>query len=160
MRVDTNKFNNANLSDNALGVYGKRYLRNVVVNSHFDMERNVRHFYGAHQPIDIPADSIRQVFRQFSGALGVNSYQVANDQLDFGTQFSFYTVGDAYDQSENNLRLDGKLLARLNENKVTFDFAFDYTNYISGSGLSINRSLVYFQPRYEYQAEKFRLKVG
>lgn len=160
LRVDTNKFDNANLSDNTLGVYGKRYMRNVVVNSNFNFERNVRHFYGAHQPIEIPADSIRQVFRQFSGALGVNSYQVANDQLDFGTQFSFYTIADAYEQSENNLRLDGKLLARLDENKVTFDFAFDYTNYNSIGGFSVNRSLVYFQPRYEYQAEKFRVTGG
>ncbi len=160
LRIDTNKFDNANLSDNTLGVYGKRYLRNVVVNSQFDFERNVRHFYGVHQPVEIPADSIRQVFRQFSGALGMNSYQVANDQLDFGTQFSFYTIGDAFDQSENNLRLDGNLLARLDENKVTFDFAFDYTNYNSPGGFSVNRSLVYFQPRYEYQAEKFRVTGG
>lgn len=160
LRVDTFKFDNARISDNKLGVYGKRFLKNVVINSNFDFERNVRHFYGQHSPIEFPADSIRQVFRQFSGSLGVNSYQIANDQLDFGTRFSFYTVADRFDQSENNVRLDGKVLARLNENKVTFDFAIDYTNYNSLGGFSSNRSLVYFQPRYEYQGGRVRLQGG
>ncbi len=160
LRVDTNKFDHANLSDNTLGVFGKRFLKNVVVYSNFDFERNVRHFYGIHRPVEIPSDSIRQVFRQFSGALGINSYHVANDQLDFGTRFSFYTIADRFDQSENNLRFDGQILARLNENKVTFDFALDYTNYNAPAGLSNNRTLVYFQPRYEYQADRFRLTGG
>lgn len=160
LRVDTFKFDNADLSDNSLGVYGKRYLKNIVISSNFDFERNVRHFYGFHQATEVPKDSIRQVFNQFSGSIGVNSYHVANDQLDFSTKFSFYTLGDRFDQSENNLRLDGAVLARLNENKVTFDFAVDYTNYTTTGGLSINRNLIYFQPRYEYLGSGFRVQGG
>jgi len=160
LRVDTFKFNHADFSDNHLGVHGKRYLNKLYIHSNFDYDRQVRHFYGAHQPIDIPKDSIRQVFNRIGGAVGIASHQVEADQVEYNAKFSFYSLNDRFDQRENNLRLDGGLMVRLDENRVTFDFAFDHTNYTTLTGFNNTRSLVYFQPRYNLQKSSFILNAG
>jgi hypothetical protein len=100
------------------------------------------------------------VFNRLGGALGIASHQVEADQVAFNAKFSFYSLNDRFDQRENNLRVDGGLMVRLDENKVTFDFAFDHTNYTTLSGFNNSRNLVYFQPRYNLQKPSFILNAG
>lgn len=160
LRVDTSQFNHANLSDNLIGVHGKRYLNKMYLHAEFAYERNVRHFYGFHQPIDIPRDSIRQVFNQFSGSVGLSSFQVEADQIEYKSKFSFYSFGDRYGQQENNLRLDGGFMVRYDENRLDFDFAIDYTNFNTVGDISNNRTLIYFQPRYNLQKTDLLINAG
>jgi hypothetical protein len=160
LRVDTLRLDHANLSDNHLGVYGKRYLNKLYLHSNFEYDRMARHFYGMHQAVEIPRDSIRQVFNRFRGTLGLKSHLVEADQVDYHVKFSFYSLADRYEQSENNLRLDGGLLVRLDENKVNFDFAVDYTNFNSTFDVSNGRNLIYFQPSYQIEKPTFILKAG
>lgn len=160
LKVDTNQFQHAALSDNTLGIHGKRYLNKVYIYSAFEYDRQVRHFYGLHRPVEIPRDSIRQVFSRIAGNLGVKSHEVQADQVGFGANFSFYSLSDRFNQRENNLRLDGELLIRNDENRMTFDFAIDFTNFADQLGLNVNRTLVYFQPRYHRQGLKFAVNAG
>ena len=160
LEVDTNQFQHAALSDNTLGIHGKRYLNKVHLYSAFEYDRQVRHFYGAHRPVEIPRDSVRQVFNRISGNVGVKSHEVQADQVGYGANFSFYSLNDRFAQRENNLRLDGELLIRNDENRMTFDFAIDFTNFSDQLGMNVNRTLVYFQPRYHRQGLKFAVNAG
>lgn len=160
IKVDTSRFDHAALSDNSLGVHGKRYLQKVYLHSAFQYDRQVRHFYGLQRPVEIPRDSIRQVFNRFGGNLGIKSHVVEADQVDYAANFSFYSLNDRVGQRENNLRLDGSLLIRNNANRLTFDFAIDHTAFEKLSGLSTARTLVYFQPRFNLQKSKLALNAG
>lgn len=160
LSVDTNQFQHADLSDNTIGIHGKRYLNKVYLYSAFEYDRQVRHFYGTHRPLEIPRDSVRQVFNRMAGNLGVKSHEVQADQVGYGANFSFYSLNDRFAQRENNLRLDGELLIRNDESRMTFDFAIDFTNFSDQLGMNTNRTLVYFQPRYNRQGLKFALNAG
>jgi hypothetical protein len=160
LRVDTSRFDHAAMSDNHLGVHGKRYMNKLLIHSNFDYDRQVRHFYGFHQPVEIPRDSVRQVFNRFGGSLGVKTHMVEADQVDFHTKFSFYTLADRFQQQENNLRIDGGLLVRNEASKMNFDFAVDYTNFNLPNAQAINRTLIYFQPRFNIQKPDFIVNAG
>lgn len=160
LTIDSALFQHAAMSDNQLGVHGKRYLNKVYLYSAFDYDRQVRHFYGANRPVEIPRDSIRQVFNRISGNLGLKSHEVEADQVGYGANFSFYSLSDRFEQRENNLRLDGELLIRNDANRLTFDFAIDFTNFADIAGFNQNRTLVYFQPRYQLQGLKFAVNAG
>lgn len=160
IKVDSNRFDHAALSDNTLGVHGKRYLQKVYLHSAFQYDRQVRHFYGLQRPVEIPRDSIRQHFNRFGGNLGIKSHVVEADQVDYAANFSFYSLNDRAGQRENNLRLDGNLLIRNNENRLTFDFALDHTAFEKVNGISTARTLVYFQPRFNLQKSKLAINAG
>lgn len=160
IKVDSLRYDHAALSDNTLGVHGKRYLQKVYLHSAFQYDRQVRHFYGLQRPVEIPRDSIRQVFNRFGGNLGIKSHLVEADQVDYAANFSFYSLNDRAGQRENNLRLDGNLLIRNAENRLTFDFAVDHTAFEQLSGLSTARTLVYFQPRFNLQKSKLAVNAG
>lgn len=160
LRIDTARFDHAALSDNSVGVHGKRYLQKVYLHSAFQYDRQVRHFYGLDRPVEIPRDSVRQVFNRIGGNLGIKSHVVEADQVDYAANFSFYSLSDRIGQRENNLRLDGNLLIRNEENRLTFDYAIDHTAFEKLSGESIARTLVYFQPRFNLQKEKWALNAG
>lgn len=160
IKVDSLRYDHAALSDNTLGVHGKRYLQKAYIHSAFQYDRQVRHFYGLQRPVEIPRDSIRQVFNRFGGNLGIKSHVVEADQVDYAANFSFYSLNDRVGQRENNLRLDGSLLIRNAENRLTFDFAVDHTAFEQLSGLSTARTLVYFQPRFNLQKSKLALNAG
>jgi len=160
LNVDTARFDHAALSDNSVGVHGKRYLQKVYLHSAFQYDRQVRHFYGLQRPVEIPRDSIRQLFNRFGGNLGIKSHVVEADQVDYAANFSFYSLNDRVGQRENNLRLDGNLLIRNNENRLTFDFALDHTAFEKVNGQSTARTLVYFQPRFNLQKSKLAINAG
>lgn len=160
LKVDTNQFQHAALSDNVLGIHGKRYLNKVYLYSAFEYDRQVRHFYGLHRPVEIPRDSVRQIFNRIAGNVGIKSHEVQADQVGYGANFSFFALSDRFNQRENNLRLDGELLIRNDEHRMTFDFAIDFTNFSNNAALNVNRTLVYFQPRYHRQGLKFAVNAG
>jgi hypothetical protein len=149
-------------SDNRLGVFGKRFLKEFTIDGKLDFNRNINHYFGT--PADAGfiianEDAIKQRLTTYSGKLGLTRNYTDTSQFDYNVNLDFYHLNDFYDVSENNFNMNGNLSKYHKREKYEISMEFNYDKLINPLSLS-NNMFVGLQPHISTIADKWEFQVG
>lgn len=151
---------NADFSDNHLGIMGSKMGSRGELTGKLNYERHVVHFYGYDDSLEFDKININQIFNDFNGSV---EYDRGYDVKRVGTKakFGFYTFSTHGNRRENDF--EGSLKTKFNLRKKTefnFDLGIDYTNLIEDSKNVLNRTFVRIQPSYSFVYKKVTIDAG
>jgi len=156
------KIDYSGFSDNRLGVFGKRFLKDFTIEGSFDFNRNVNHYYGTPQDagfIIASENDIKQRLTTYSGALSLTRNYTKTDQFDYDVNVAYYHLNDFYDVSENNFNMTGSLSKFHKKEKYEISMEFNYDKLINPLTLS-NNMFVGLLPHISTTADKWEFQVG
>jgi hypothetical protein len=158
LSANAGKPENADFSDNYIGINGNRYLKKGKLSGELDYERHVVHFYGYDQDsFDFGKDTINQIFNDFNGRIG---FSTDRRKFQFNSNFDFYTFSNL-DGRENDFMVTLNPVLKLpKKQRIDLGFAIDYTTLDLNGSTTLNRSFIRFNPVYYFHVKKINLKVG
>lgn len=160
--LSSNKVNPkfADFSENAIGIYGKKYGRRGKLSGRLDYNRDVIHYYGfrkAGDSVEIEKKDINQIYNRFDGKTLFELKTNRNiKKLDLG--FDFYTLSNlgsreneykAFNQSWFGI---GKGIAGINTEVEFINLKTDTNTF--------NRTFITAHPFYKFVIKKFNLDLG
>lgn len=150
----------AGFSDNEVGLYGKKFLKEHSLVGNFDYKRNVVHFYGYDALLhDISKDSTFQRFNLFSGNVGLISHYNSEKRINHDVNLSYYNLSDKFGASENNIKATGNVQSAIGKEFFKMAALVDFYNYKTKSD-TINNTLVTLNPNFVSTGEKYRINLG
>jgi len=99
-------------SDNHLGIFGKRILKEFSLYSKLNYDRNVVHYYGfppENNTIVANADNIQQILNKISAVASLTRNYTDTTQFDYNFDLNYHYITDVYDVNANHFSLDGNL---------------------------------------------------
>ena len=99
-------------SDNHLGVFGKRILKEFSIYSKLNYDRNVVHYYGfppENNTIITNPDNIQQTLNKISAVASLTRNYTDTTQFDYNFDLNYRYITDVYNAKENHFELDGNL---------------------------------------------------
>ena len=161
LSANAGKPENADFSDNHLGVVGSKMGNKGELTGKLDYERHVVHFYG-YDPDSFTFEKreINQIFNDFNGQV---LYNRGYDEKRIGTQlgFNFYTFGTHGNRRENDFDASFRSKFKLGQRReVDVDGQVDYTNIIDNASPAYARTFVRVLPSYSFRYKKVDLRIG
>jgi hypothetical protein len=149
-------------SDNHLGIFGKRFLKEFTLYSKFNYDRNVVHYYGfpSENSVSIEnSDDIKQRINRFNAATSLTRNYTDTNQFDYNFNINFLHLNDIYSVSENHLDLNGSLSKYHKRELYEISVELDYNKLINPLGLD-NNIFVGLMPHISTKSEKWEFQVG
>ncbi|HXC03248.1 MAG TPA: hypothetical protein VNZ86_00775 [Bacteroidia bacterium] len=148
-------------SDDALNLYGKKFIGKHTLDGGVDYSRNSLYFYGddvgnySHSK-----DSIHQYFNFIGAWVGLLShYPDSTRKINHELVLKYYYMDDHYKTSENSVLLEGALTHKLHEEVIGLDGSVDYFSDHSLKDTS-NETGIHLTPFIEAEGKKWKLKIG
>lgn len=161
LSANAGKPENADFSDNALGVVGSKYGSKGDLTGRLNFERHAVHYYGYdHDSFSFEKKDIKQIFNEFNGHVaydrGYNTKKLGSKSL-----FEFYTFGTHGNRRENDFIGEFDLRYKLPKKKyIDLNAGVEYTNIIDSSSPAYARTFVRINPSYTFNYKKIDIKVG
>jgi hypothetical protein len=161
LSANAGKPENADFSDNQLGVVGQKIGNKGVLTGRLNYERHVVHFYGYDaDSFTFEKRQINQIFNDFNGQA---IYDRGYNEKRIGTKlgFDFYTFGTHGNRRENDF--EGSLQSKFklgNKREINFDAKVDYTNILDNAEPSVSRTFVRLLPSYDFRFNKIDFSIG
>lgn len=149
-------------SDNHLGLFGKRFLKEFTINANFDYDRNVVHYYGFPENItpDIKDESsLKQRFNKLSGAAGLTRNFTDSSQFDYNFELRYHNIADLFNVSENNFSLNGSLSKYHKKELYEINVVTNY-NKLDNLLNQKNTMIVGLTPHIKTTSDKWQFNVG
>ncbi|MFT5512063.1 MAG: hypothetical protein ACI8SE_000458 [Bacteroidia bacterium] len=161
LSANAGKPENADFSDNHIGVIGSKIGNKGELTGKLDYERHVVHFYGYDaDSFTFEKKQINQIFNDFNGQV---LYDRGYNEKRIGSQlgFNFYTFSTHGNRRENDF--EGSLRSKFKlgqRREVNVDAKVDYTNLIDNAEPALNRTFVRVLPSYSFRYNKIDFTVG
>jgi hypothetical protein len=150
----------AGYSDNQIGLYGKKFLKEHTLSGTFDYQRNVFHYYGYDATINkLAKDETVQRFNLFSASAELRSHYAKPERFNHDIRLSYYNLMDLYKSSENNIKADGFLQTAVSGETLKIKALVDYYNYKTKSDTTDN-TIIALNPNFIASGEKYHASLG
>jgi hypothetical protein len=149
---------NSASSDNHALLYGTYFLKNAIINSELGYYRTARYFYGYDQNLELPKDTMKQIFHQVAWNIGLKNTDTLA-KLSYKVNFELAYMGDKFHAQETEGLLNYQTKMKLND--VSSSGAkglISVANRIDGS--QFVRNLISLQPYYQRKLDKLTLTGG
>ncbi|HSH66280.1 MAG TPA: hypothetical protein VLB84_10895, partial [Bacteroidia bacterium] len=150
----------AGMSDDQVGLYGKKFLKEHSLIGNFNFSRNGLHFYGydANQ-ISLSKKETAQHFNYFGANAELLSHYSKLSRFNHDIKLGFYNVTDAYKSSENNIKANGYVQTTFDKELIKVNALVDYYNFRSPLD-TINNTIVALNPNFIADGDKYHASLG
>lgn len=153
-------YGNSSFSDNEIGLYGKKFLKEHTLSGNFDYNRNVVHFYGYDASLNtLEKDATVQRFNLFSANTELKSHYSNATRLNHDIKLSYYNLMDLYKASENNIKANGFVQTEVSGETLKVNAAVDYYNYKTKIDTA-NNTIISLNPNFIATGDKYRASLG
>lgn len=150
----------AGYSDNEVGVYGKKFLKEHSLIGNIDYTRNVVHFYGYDALLnELKKDATIQRFNNITANTELTSHYTKTDRYNHNVKLSYYNLSDTYKASENNLKACGFVQTTISKEILKLNASVDYYNYKTEKDTT-NNTIVTINPNFIATGDKYRASIG
>ncbi len=150
----------AGMSDDQVGLYGKKFLKEHSLIGNFDYNRNGLHFYGYDaNAITLSKKETEQHFNYFSGSAELLSHYNKMDRFNHDIRLSLYNLNDAYKSSENNIKGKGYVQTSINKELIKVNALVDYYNFKSPTD-TMNNTIIALNPNFIADGDKYHVSLG
>lgn len=150
----------AGYSDNQIGLYGKKFLKEHTLSGTFDYQRDVFHYYGYDATLNkLGKDETVQRFNLFSASAELRSHYAKPERFNHDIRLSYYNLMDLYKSSENNIKADGFLQTAVSGETLKINALVDYYNYKTKSDTTDN-TIIALNPNFIAAGEKYHASLG
>jgi hypothetical protein len=154
-------------SKNHGGIDGKYFLENATFNGGMTYDRDVVHYYGYDSDsIILDADQIKQRFNRFGMHLGIGSNHLNKDRITYDANFSFSSLSDLYEVSENDFAIYGNAGKKVDDMKVNVGLSLDYFRKSNAKGElltlrnNLGRNIGSLTPTLTFNRDKVKFILG
>lgn len=154
----TGKPENADFSDNLIGVYGNKKASKGKLFGSLDYERNGFAYYGYdHDSLEFSKKDVRSAYNGFKGKTFWDNY---SDRKKVGVRLGL-DLGYKTNGSTNELRAMGSNYTRFKMGKANFSWtaSYDFQQIKSDSG-DLTRNFIEVQPKYGFKQKKLNFILG
>jgi hypothetical protein len=150
----------AGLSDDQVGLYGKKFLKEHSLIGNFDFGRNGLHFYGYDANLlSLAKSETAQHFNYFGGSAELLSHYAKAQRYNHDIKLSLYNLTDAYKTSENNVKAKGYVQTAINKEVIKVNALVDYYNFKSPAD-TMNNTIIALNPNFIADGEKYHASLG
>ena len=151
----------AGFSDNEFSLYGKKFLKEHTLSGDFDYARNVLHFYGFDNVLNVIEDKnfTIQRFNYFAASAELKSHYSKADRYNHDVKLNFYNLQDAYTASESNFKASGYVQTQVLKEVLKVNASIDYYNYKTATD-TVNNTIISINPNFIATGEKYRASIG
>lgn len=141
---------NRSFSDNALKLWGKRFIGKGMVSTDVAYNRNVIHYYGFQpQSLDFKKNNLRRQYSSLDLGAGYSNVTKDTAGLRYDIGVRFYNFIDNNKTTENDLKVNANFNKRLNGNLIqVFTEVENNQTKNSNNNLDYNRVFIRFNPTY------------
>lgn len=161
LSANAGKPENADFSDNHLGVMGSKIGNRGILTGKLNYERHVVHYYGYDaDSFTFEKRQINQIYNDFNGSA---LYDRGYDEKRVGTQlgFDFYTFGTHGNRRENDFEASLKSKFKLGSRReINVNGKVDFTNIIGDGDPAFTRTFVRILPSYDFRYNKIDFSIG
>ena len=150
----------AGMSNDQVGLYGKKFLKEHSLIGNFDFSRNGVHFYGYDANlISLSKKETAQHFNYFGANAELLSHYSKLSRFNHDIKLGFYNVTDAYKSSENNIRAKGYVQTILEKELIKVNGLVDYYNFKSPADTN-NNTIIALNPNFIADGDKYHASLG
>ena len=152
----------SDFSDNHIGLFGKRFLKEFTLSGAFDYNRNVIHYYGfpENSNPDITDESVlKQRFNKFGGSAALTRNFTDSSQFDYNFDINYHHLADLANVSENNFNLNGSLSKYHKKELYEINVTTNY-NQLNNLLDQKHTMIVGLNPHIKTTADKWQFNVG
>lgn len=149
---------NADFSDNYLGLYGTQFQRKYRLNGKLNYERNRFNYYGYNQDsFSFSADTLKQVFNQVHALVELDNYPLTK-KIGNKAGLNFYHFGNA-NWLDFNLAFQDELSMKLRKSEFRLNASYRF-NQTTMDRANYIRNFIGINPTYQFEIKKFELDAG
>lgn len=162
--VDTINFEKANFSNTDLNLFGKYFLASNTVYGGIDFSHLGRQLYG-YNPEDT-SFSEKELDRNYTRIKingGIRSKENDLDNFNYDANFHYTNFSQNFtrtDPKENNFRFSANFFKKLNNHRFDIFTSYDFTSYAPNDTFSLNRNLLYINPKFTLILDKIYADIG
>lgn len=147
-------------SDNALKLWGKRFMPKGMVSTDVAYNRNVIHYYG-YEPasLDIPKSDLKRQYASLDLHAGYSNIIKDTSKLKFNADVNFYNFVDNNSTIENDFKISASFNKRIQGNPLDLGLMVN-TNNTKSKQFEYNRVFVDINPEYTLSFPKAYIKLG
>ncbi len=151
----------AGFSNSDLGVFGKRFFKNSVLEGDVTLLRNMNHFYGYDTSVDTTFEDadIRQKFFGTQAGISWYSTHVDSSHLNYQVDLNYRYFQDDFSFSENTLALSGNVEKYFNSEVAGVKLAYQY-NVPATQMDSSSNSIFSLNPWVGKFGKEWRVQAG
>lgn len=150
----------AGLSEDQVGLYGKKFLKEHSLIGNFDFGRNGLHFYGYDaNSLSLSKKETAQHFNYFGGNAELLSHYSKAQRFNHDIKLSLYNLADAYKSSENNIQAKGYVQTAIDKELLKVNALVDYYNFKSPAD-TVNNTIIALNPNFIADGEKYHASLG
>jgi hypothetical protein len=151
----------AGFSDNEFSLYGKKFLKEHTLSGDFDYVRNVVHFYGFDNVLNVIEDKdfTIQRFNYFAAGAELKSHYSKPERYNHDVKINYYNLKDSYTASETNFKASGYLQTQVLKEILKVNASVDYYNYKMATD-TINNTIISINPNFIATGAKYRASIG
>lgn len=150
---------NADFSDNELGIFGSKITKKGDLTGKLNYERHVVHRYGYNaDSFDFEKVSLNQIYNDFNGSVLFDNGTIRK-KSGYQVGFNFYSFFNNFN-NENDFNFIVNAEQDLKNNQsLKLHGSVDYTNLISDT-FTLGRTFVKVLPQYTLQFKKIDIALG
>lgn len=159
--ADMNGYGFGGLSDNQIGLYGKKFMRKHTLTGNLDYNRNVIHYYGYDTSIVHLSDNnyIKQRYSNIGGNTSLQSHHTDSIHANYFLKLNYYNLTDFYKTSENNIYAASDFSGYYEKQLVRVPVTVDYYNNKSTADTA-NSVLIGLAPYITASGDKWSTRIG
>lgn len=149
-------------SENSLGLFGKRFLREFTLIGKADYKRSVNHYYGFPEessPVINNADDIRQDIDKIGGQFSLTRNFTDTSQFDYNFDIGYHYMSDIHEAKENHFELEGNLSKYHKRELYSIGVEVNY-NKLTNTLNQDKNLVVGLNPQISTSADKWQFQVG
>ena len=161
VKLDNDEKDFAGFSDNDLRFFGKKFLKNSMIEGEMGLSSNTRYFYGYDTRVDtvMEKENIKQNFLNLNLDAKYKSNYVDSTHLNYDFGFNLDYTRDKYENSELGLRVAGDLNKIFSKEMVGVKVAIHH--YSTNEALdSTNNTIINISPWLGIFGAKWRVRAG
>ena len=158
--LKNNDYGFPGFSDDNIGLYGKKFLKEHTLSGNFDYTGNRVHLYGYDANLQsLTKDATLQRFNYFAGSADLASHYSNDSKLNHDVNLSYYNLADIYKASENNIKATGFVQTKIDKEFLRINGLVDYYNYKTAKD-TFNDVMISLNPNFIASGEKYHASIG
>ncbi len=161
VKLDNDEKEFAGFSDHDLRFFGKKFLKNSIIQGEMGLLSNTRYFYGYDTSVDttLEKDDIKQNFLSLNLKANYKSNYVDSTHINYDFGFSLDYTKDNFENDELGFRIAGDVNKIFTKEMVGVKVAIDH--YSTNEALdSSNNTVININPWLGIFGDKWRVKAG
>lgn len=147
--------------DNEAEIFGKKFYKKHTLSGEFNYKRNRVHYYGFDTTMNHITDKnyTKQYYQLFEPVVRLQSHYTDSNKINHDIRLAYYNLGDFYNSSENNIKLNTELSTYINKEHLHVKVLADYYNHKQKKD-TINDFIFSLNPYFEANGKKWHADLG